>query len=134
MIFQDSYGSPKNLLNGQITILTLSENFQQPIIYECHVGMAQEDEGVGTYREFADEILPRIKEGGYNAIQLMAIMEHPYYGSFGYHVSNFFAPTSRFGTPEDLKYLVNKAHSMGHYRDHGHCSFSCRKKSCRGPE
>jgi 1,4-alpha-glucan branching enzyme len=91
----------------------LAENTQQPIIYECHVGMAQEYEGVGTYREFADNILPRIKEGGYNAIQLMAIMEHPYYGSFGYHVSNFFAPASRFGTPEDLKYMVNKAHSMG---------------------
>lgn len=86
---------------------------QQPIIYECHVGMAQEHEGVGTYREFADNILPRIKEGGYNAIQMMAIMEHPYYGSFGYHVSNFFAASSRFGTPEDLKYLVDKAHSMG---------------------
>ena len=90
-----------------------AENIQQPIIYECHVGMAQEHEGVGTYREFADKILPRIKEGGYNTIQLMAIMEHPYYGSFGYHVSNFFAPTSRFGTPEDLKYLVNKAHNLG---------------------
>lgn len=88
-------------------------NVQQPIIYECHVGMAQEFEGVGTYREFADNILPRIKDGGYNAIQLMAIMEHPYYGSFGYHVSNFFAPSSRFGNPEDLKYLVDKAHSMG---------------------
>ncbi|MBC7627352.1 alpha amylase C-terminal domain-containing protein [Ferruginibacter sp.] len=91
----------------------LAENFQQPIIYECHVGMAQEEEAVGTYREFADKILPRIKEGGYNAIQTMAIQEHPYYGSFGYHVSNFFCPSSRFGTPEDLKYLVNKAHSMG---------------------
>ena len=90
-----------------------AENLEQPIIYECHVGMAQEYEGVGTYREFADNILPRIKEGGYNAIQMMAVMEHPYYGSFGYHVSNFFAPTSRFGTPEDLKYLVNKAHGMG---------------------
>ena len=90
-----------------------AESSKQPIIYECHVGMAQEFEGVGTYREFADNILPRIKNGGYNAIQMMAIMEHPYYGSFGYHVSNFFAPSSRFGTPEDLKYLVNKAHSMG---------------------
>jgi 1,4-alpha-glucan branching enzyme len=89
------------------------ENAKQPIIYEAHVGMAQEYEGVGTYREFADLILPRIKEGGYNAIQTMAIQEHPYYGSFGYHVSNFFAPSSRFGTPEDLKYLVDKAHSMG---------------------
>jgi len=89
------------------------DNTQQPIIYECHVGMAQEREEVGTYREFADEILPRIKAGGYNTIQLMAIQEHPYYASFGYHVSNFFAPSSRFGTPEDLKYLVNKAHNLG---------------------
>lgn len=92
---------------------SLAKNSQQPIIYECHIGMAQEREGVGTYREFADEILPRIKEGGYNAIQMMAIQEHPYYGSFGYHVSNFFCPSSRFGTPEDLKFLVNKAHEMG---------------------
>jgi len=91
----------------------LTEAFTQPIIYECHVGMAQEHEGVGTYREFADKILPRIKEGGYNTIQMMAVQEHPYYGSFGYHVSNFFAPSSRFGTPEELKYLVNKAHNMG---------------------
>ncbi|MEL7148277.1 MAG: alpha amylase C-terminal domain-containing protein, partial [Bacteroidota bacterium] len=79
-------------------------------IYECHVGMAQEKEGVGTFREFADEVLPRIAEGGYNAIQVMAVQEHPYYGSFGYHVSNFFASSSRFGTPDDLRYLVDKAH------------------------
>lgn len=84
-----------------------------PLIYECHVGMAQEKEGVGTYKEFADNVLPRIKDLGYNAIQMMAIQEHPYYGSFGYHVSNFFAPSSRFGTPDDLRYLVNKAHQMG---------------------
>ena len=84
-----------------------------PIIYECHPGMAQEKEGVGTYREFADNVLPRVIELGYNCIQLMAIKEHPYYGSFGYHVSSFFAPSSRFGTPEDLKYLVNKAHESG---------------------
>lgn len=86
---------------------------KSPIIYECHVGMAQEKEGVGTYREFADEVLPRIVKLGYNCIQMMAVQEHPYYGSFGYHVSNFFAPTSRFGTPEDLKYLINKAHKEG---------------------
>jgi 1,4-alpha-glucan branching enzyme len=88
-------------------------NIEQPLIYECHIGMAQEKLGVGTYLEFADNILPRIKAAGYNTIQLMAIMEHPYYGSFGYHVSNFFCPTSRFGTPEELKYLINKAHQMG---------------------
>lgn len=86
---------------------------EAPLIYECHVRMAQEKEGLGTYIEFADILLPRIKNLGYNTIQMMAIMEHPYYGSFGYHVSNFFAPSSRFGTPEDLKYLINKAHSLG---------------------
>ncbi len=82
-------------------------------IYEAHVGMAQEEGRVGTYREFADNILPRIQADGYNTIQLMAIMEHPYYGSFGYQVSNFYAASSWFGKPEDLKYLINKAHTMG---------------------
>lgn len=83
------------------------------LIYESHVGMAQEKEDIGTYTEFAKNILPRVKELGYNTIQLMAIAEHPYYGSFGYHVSNFFAPSSRFGTPEELKELIRKAHKMG---------------------
>ncbi len=82
-------------------------------IYEAHVGMAQEHGHVASYREFADYTLPRVKEAGYNTIQLMAIMEHPYYGSFGYQVSSFFAASSWFGKPEDLKYLVNKAHEMG---------------------
>ncbi len=82
-------------------------------IYESHVGMATEEYRVGTYREFADNVLPRVRELGYNTVQLMAIMEHPYYGSFGYQVSNFFAASSRFGYPEDLKYLVDKAHGMG---------------------
>ncbi len=81
-------------------------------IYECHVGMAQEKEGVGSYAEFADHVLPRVKKLGYNAIQLMGIAEHPYYGSFGYHVSSFFAPSSRFGTPEELKSLIKRAHEM----------------------
>ncbi|MCC7319211.1 MAG: alpha amylase C-terminal domain-containing protein [Bacteroidales bacterium] len=83
------------------------------LIYEAHVGMAQEKEGVGTYDEFRKEILPRIIHAGYNTVQLMAIAEHPYYGSFGYHVSNFFAPSSRFGTPEELKALVDEAHRLG---------------------
>ena len=82
-------------------------------IYEAHVGMAQEEGKVSSYREFADHILPRIHKAGYNTVQLMAIMEHPYYGSFGYQVSNFFAASSWFGRPEELKYLVNKAHAMG---------------------
>lgn len=84
-----------------------------PVIYEAHTGMAQEEEKVGTYSEFREKILPRIAEAGYNMIQMMAIQEHPYYGSFGYHVSNFFSASSRFGTPEDLKALVNAAHNMG---------------------
>ncbi len=82
-------------------------------IYECHVGMAQEEEKVGSYREFTTKILPRIKRSGYTAVQIMAIMEHPYYGSFGYQVSSFFAPSSRFGSAQDLKDLVNTAHDMG---------------------
>jgi 1,4-alpha-glucan branching enzyme len=84
-----------------------------PLIYEAHVGMAQERAGVGTYKEFTEQTLPRIHRAGYNTIQLMAVQEHPYYGSFGYQVSNFFAPSSRFGTPEDLKELIDTAHSLG---------------------
>ncbi len=83
------------------------------LIYECHIGMAQDAEKVGTYTEFKDNILPRIKKEGYNAIQIMAIAEHPYYGSFGYHVSNFFSASSRFGTPDELKELIDTAHGMG---------------------
>ncbi len=83
------------------------------LIYECHIGMAQQREGVGSYTEFRDLILPRIAADGYNAIQIMAIQEHPYYGSFGYHVSSFFAPSSRFGTPEELKSLIDRAHELG---------------------
>ena len=82
-------------------------------IYECHVGMAQEEPKIGTYAEFTERVLPRIKKDGYNTVQLMAVAEHPYYGSFGYHVSNFFAPSSRFGTPEELKTLIRTAHKMG---------------------
>ncbi|MFV0522510.1 MAG: alpha-amylase family glycosyl hydrolase [Mangrovibacterium sp.] len=86
---------------------------EAPLIYECHIGMAGEEERVHTYDEFRRLRLPYIKEMGYNVIQLMAIPEHPYYGSFGYHVSNFFAPSSRFGTPEELKQLIDDAHAMG---------------------
>ncbi|MCU0409920.1 MAG: alpha amylase C-terminal domain-containing protein [Bacteroidales bacterium] len=83
------------------------------LIYEAHVGMATEEERTGTYREFTENVLPRIKHLGYNTVQLMAVQEHPYYGSFGYHVSNFFAASSRFGTPDELKELVDTAHGMG---------------------
>jgi 1,4-alpha-glucan branching enzyme len=84
-----------------------------PLIYEAHIGMAGENECVHTYNEFREDILPRINANGYNTIQLMAIPEHPYYGSFGYHVSSFFAPSSRFGTPEELKQLIDEAHGLG---------------------
>jgi len=83
------------------------------LIYECHIGMAQDEEKVGTYNEFREKVLPRIIKDGYNAIQIMAIQEHPYYGSFGYHVSSFFAASSRFGTPEELKALIDEAHKNG---------------------
>jgi len=84
-----------------------------PIIYEAHIGMATQLEKTGTYNEFTENVLPRIIKSGYNTIQLMAIQEHPFYGSFGYHVSNFFAASSRFGLPEDLKELVDTAHMAG---------------------
>lgn len=83
-----------------------------PLVYEAHIGMATEKEAVGTYTEFREIILPRIHKAGYNTIQLMAIQEHPYYGSFGYHVSSLFAASSRFGTPEELKQLIDEAHAL----------------------
>ena len=83
------------------------------LIYECHIGMGTNQEKVGTYNEFRENVLPRVAKDGYNAIQIMAIQEHPYYGSFGYHVSSFFAASSRFGTPEELKQLIDEAHGLG---------------------
>lgn len=83
------------------------------LIYEVHIGLSSKDPKISTYLEFANDIIPRIKKSGYNTIQIMAIMEHAYYGSFGYHVTNFFAISSKFGTPEELKYLIDMAHSMG---------------------
>ena len=86
-----------------------------PFIYEAHIGMAQDKEGIGTYREFADFNLQYIHDMGYNTVQLMAVQEHSYYASFGYQVTNFFAASSWYGEPEDLKYLINKAHELGMY-------------------
>ena len=86
---------------------------KNPLIYEAHIGMATEEYKVGSYKEFTKNVLPRISDLGYNTIQLMAIQEHPYYGSFGYQVSNFFAPSSRFGTPEELMELIDCAHGLG---------------------
>ena len=82
-------------------------------IYECHVGIASQVPAVGSYRNFADNIIPRIVKQGYNSIQLMAIMEHAYYASFGYQITSFYAASSRYGTPDDLKYLIDTAHKHG---------------------
>jgi 1,4-alpha-glucan branching enzyme len=90
-----------------------SLSISNPIIYEAHVGMATSEEKTGTFSEFGENVLPVIAQSGYNTVQLMAVQEHPFYGSFGYHVSNFFAASSRFGTPDDLKELIDKAHGYG---------------------
>ena len=84
-----------------------------PLIYECHIGMSSEEPKVASFSEFRKNVLPRVKKLGYDTIQIMALQEHPYYGSFGYQVSNFFALSSRFGTPEEFKELVDAAHGMG---------------------
>lgn len=110
--FTGQFWNPEKQFRFQNPIPKLNKN-EPLLIYESHIGMAQEKEGVGTYLEFMNDTLPRIVKAGYNAVQLMAIAEHPYYGSFGYHVSNFFAPSSRFGTPEELKELVDRAHELG---------------------
>jgi 1,4-alpha-glucan branching enzyme len=86
---------------------------EPPLIYEAHIGMSQEKEGIGTYKEFIEKVIPHVVKLGYNTLQLMAIQEHPYYGSFGYQVANFFAPSFRYGTPEELKELIDTAHDNG---------------------
>ena len=97
----------------QIQVKRFKPDAAPLMIYECHIGMAANEEKVGSYNEFREKVLPRIAKDGYNAIQIMAIQEHPYYGSFGYHVSSFFAASSRFGTPDELKQLIDEAHKCG---------------------
>lgn len=89
------------------------KKIENPLIYEAHIGMSTEEYGIATYNSFRRDVLPEISKLGYNTIQMMAIQEHPYYGSFGYQVSSFFAASSRFGTPEELKQLIDEAHSLG---------------------
>lgn len=111
--FTGQYWSPSYIYQWRHDSPQFDTNTEGVRIYEAHVGMAQDEEKVGTFTEFTKNVLPRIADLGYNTIQLMAIMEHPYYASFGYHVSNFFAVSSRFGTPEELKELIDTAHGMG---------------------
>jgi len=110
-IFSAQVWQPENPYKWNIKDFKASD--AAPVIYEAHVGMATPHEKTGTYREFTENIIPIIARAGYNTIQLMAIQEHPFYGSFGYHVSSFFAASSRFGTPEELKELVDSAHNSG---------------------
>lgn len=110
-IFSAQVWNPPTPYTFKIT--DFKPNTSPLLIYECHIGMATSGERIGSYKEFTQNILPRIQADGYNTIQIMAIQEHPYYGSFGYHVSNFFATSSRFGTPDELKELIDTAHSLG---------------------
>ncbi len=111
----DNYSMTARVFESEYEFV--NEDFKRdntaPIIYECHIGMAEEKEGYGSYDEFRTIVLPKVKDMGFNTIQIMGIMEHPYYGSFGYQVSNFFAPCSLFGTPDDLRHLIDDAHGMG---------------------
>ena len=106
-IFSAQVWNPAN--SYQFKIKDFKPSTDPLLIYECHIGMAQDAQGVGSYEEFRKNILPRVVADGYNCLQIMAVQEHPYYGSFGYHVSSFFAPSSRFGTPEELKRLIDAA-------------------------
>jgi 1,4-alpha-glucan branching enzyme len=110
-IFSAQVWNPKKTYRFKVE--KFKPNTSPLLIYECHIGMATQEEKIGSCEEFRKNILPRIKKDGYNAIQIMAIQEHPYYGSFGYHVSSFFAASSRFGTPDELKQLIDEAHEMG---------------------
>ncbi len=111
LIFNAQVWQPPNPYVWQLPDFRASR--RPPLIYEVHVGMATEDQRIGTYAEFTAQVLPRVVAAGYNTLQIMAIPEHPYYGSFGYHVSSFFAAASRFGTPEELKALIDAAHAAG---------------------
>ena len=104
------YWSPPEPFEFRNTVPPLTSALR---VYEAHVGMSREEAKVGTYAEFTRDVLPRIAKLGYNAVQLMAVMEHPYYGSFGYHVSSFYGVSSRFGTPDELQALVDAAHGLG---------------------
>ena len=110
-LFNAQVWSPKTAYQWKHPVPDLSG--LHPFIYEAHIGMGTEAHDVGTFDQFREKVLPRVIEGGYNTLQLMAIQEHPYYGSFGYHVSNLFAVSSRFGTPDQLKALVDEAHGNG---------------------
>ncbi|KAK6154438.1 hypothetical protein DH2020_008686 [Rehmannia glutinosa] len=81
-------------------------------IYECHVGISGKDPKVASFNEFTDNVLTHVKEAGYNAIQLIGIPEHKDYFTVGYRVTNFYAVSSRYGTPEDFKRLVDEAHDL----------------------
>jgi 1,4-alpha-glucan branching enzyme len=110
LIFNAQVWNPENAYEWKSPAIEKNSTL---LIYEAHVGMAQDAEKIGSFREFTDYIIPRITKAGYNTLQLMAIQEHPYYGSFGYQISSFFAVSSRFGTPDEFKELIDAAHGSG---------------------
>jgi 1,4-alpha-glucan branching enzyme len=110
-IFSSQVWSPESPYKW--TAVNFTSRDEALVIYEAHVGMATDEEKIGSYHEFSKNVLPVIASSGYNTVQLMAIQEHPFYGSFGYHVSNFYAASSRFGTPDELKELIDSAHGFG---------------------
>ena len=130
MIFNAQVWLPPEPYTWKCTDFKFSKD--APLVYEAHVGMAQENEKISSFREFTLRTLPRIVAAGYNTLQLMAIQEHPYYGSFGYQVSNFFAASSRFGPPEALKELVDTAHALGLKRNYGPDSFHAVSNEVEG--
>lgn len=85
---------------------------EQLRIYETHIGMSSKEEKINTFKDFRENVLPLIHSKGYNCIQIMAIQEHSYYGSFGYQVTSFFGASSRYGEPLEFKKLIDEAHRL----------------------